>query len=358
MFLQWCRTCVSSNEQWKGYQLPTHLVSNQGLSWHHLRPRCNGIDLGNVDCPQDAAVKHHISSSSHSDNCTRLSGTAISFSKALITHEREEESSFKEPHLADQLRMSGFCFIWCTQLGTSLRFLIKPDDQNWLLSKILPAGWYDHSIGFSKALATMGTERQSSRTDDPLPLVPPSEDRTWDPHTGTRFRSSSDLSLVDFLGLVEQGQSVESKYQGNAMGRALWLKGVMLASVLSISMGQTLSEECTGYLPEDCREYGDCKTCWDGSRLDCFPSESSQLYGENLLYIIRVYVMSLFRLGVGWDGFGTKLFKVSLTFLCSEAMWSCWTCLGTLHLCVLDITTDQCSHIAYKLYGQSSWYVT
>lgn len=72
----------------------------------------------------------------------------------------------------------------------------------------------------------------------------------------------------------------------------MWMR-LLVVLLLSITSNQvlarTLSEECSGYLPEDCREYGDCKTCWDGSRLDCFPSESSQLYGGFYPLILQIW---------------------------------------------------------------------
>ena len=45
-----------------------------------------------------------------------------------------------------------------------------------------------------------------------------------------------------------------------------------------------LSEECSGYEPEDCSRKANCKTCWDG-RLDCYDIKE-ELYGALRGYVL------------------------------------------------------------------------
>lgn len=44
--------------------------------------------------------------------------------------------------------------------------------------------------------------------------------------------------------------------------------------------GKTLSHRCSGWTPEDCNKVKGCMNCFDGQRVDCFPENSSQLYGK------------------------------------------------------------------------------
>lgn len=53
---------------------------------------------------------------------------------------------------------------------------------------------------------------------------------------------------------------------------------VLLALLAGCAAGRLLSEECSGYTPEDCRRLPGCKTCWDG-RVDCYPADQT-IYGN------------------------------------------------------------------------------
>ena len=52
-----------------------------------------------------------------------------------------------------------------------------------------------------------------------------------------------------------------------------------LLSFVGSSTGKTLSQKCSGWTPEDCTKVEGCMNCYDGFRVDCFPENSSQVYG-------------------------------------------------------------------------------
>lgn len=56
------------------------------------------------------------------------------------------------------------------------------------------------------------------------------------------------------------------------------MRVLLLSLLVGLAAGRILSEECSGYTPEDCRRLPGCKTCWDG-RVDCYPADQT-IYGE------------------------------------------------------------------------------
>lgn len=54
---------------------------------------------------------------------------------------------------------------------------------------------------------------------------------------------------------------------------------LLAVSLLAPAYAKTLSQRCSGWTPEDCMRVKGCMNCYDGFRVDCFPENSSQVYG-------------------------------------------------------------------------------